>query len=175
MHIYTPHIYTCACFLSSNLIDLSSPLTCAHWNVGRQDRLAVGVLWRALGDGARACCARRVARGGRQGTHTHACALGHVLYEGCVCDYEEHEDVDYLCVCMQINILILYKLIHVYEYVYRFKFMFYIYICTYRYIFRTTLYIGTTLYIQVQCIMYTLYIYIYVVIYAYIYIGSKFY
>jgi hypothetical protein len=31
---------------------------------------------------------------------THACALGHVLYEGCVCDYEEHEDVDYLCVCM---------------------------------------------------------------------------
>ena len=102
-------IYTCAYSLSSNLIDLSSPLTCAQWHVGRQDRLAVGVLWRALGDGARACCARRVARGGRQGTHTHACALRHVLYEGCVCDYEEHEDGDYLC--MQMCIFILHKLI----------------------------------------------------------------
>jgi hypothetical protein len=100
VYVCTLHIYTCACSLSSNLIDLSSALTCAHWHVVRLDMLALRVWDRGRGDGARACCAWRIARGGRQGTHTHACALGHVLYEGCVCDYEEHEDDDDLCACM---------------------------------------------------------------------------
>ncbi len=43
VYVCTLHIYTCACSLSSNLIDLSSALTCAHWHVVRLDMLALRV------------------------------------------------------------------------------------------------------------------------------------
>ncbi len=64
------HMYSFACFLSSNPIDLYTVMTCECWHVVRQDSVAVGEQARARGDNAGACWARRVGRGCRRGKHT---------------------------------------------------------------------------------------------------------
>ena len=86
------YMYSCACVLSSNRMDLYTVMTCECWHVVRYDSVAVGERGRARGDSAGACWARRVGRGCRQGTLTRACPRIHVLYQACVWDYEDDDD-----------------------------------------------------------------------------------